>query len=507
MVAAKSVSEQDFSILLSRLDQQIRGGQSSIAKAELQNLLEKKIKFPRKQALEFAKIARRLSLPYLSLQIMRPIVHPKIPIHPAANDSEKAVYAGALAKIGAASEALGRLEKLDPLKTPEVYFHKSTIYFQQWHYAKAIPILKKYVKHKGLSEYEVLVGKINLAAAYVLERKVTEAESLLNELLQSTQEKNLQLLYGNALELSAQREIFAGRYDEAEKFLQIARKCLGQTSNLSEFFIRKWMAVLNVKKHSNVSAESISELESIRDEAIGLEHWETVRECDFFLSLTLKSKSIFSHVYFGTPFYKYREKMKTEGSFTAELPKKYIWHLGGLSINEKLRVFDLNMGRELESTISISVGSILHKALSILCQDFYRPVTEGSFFSQLFPDEYFNYETSPSRVSQIIQRLRAWFTESQIPLEIESIRSAYRLMATSDYGIQILRVVKSTDPRMHKIEILKNRWPYQAFSSKEAAEELQCSVSTIVRLFNWAVTHKKIYHSGRGSAVLYRFAK
>jgi tetratricopeptide (TPR) repeat protein len=501
-------SPLDLSTQISRLDQLIRTGHGADAKSELLAILNSKTKIPRENAVEFAKIARRLSQPSLSLQIMRPYIHPRIPIHPEATESERAVYAGALAKMGAASEALMMLEQIDASKYPEVYFHTSTVYFQRWDYAKAIPLLKKYVKHKALSDYEALVGKINLAAAFVLERKDSEAAKLLAELLETTKSQNLLLLYGNALELSAQREIFAENFTQAEKFLQLGRESLGNASNLSEFFIRKWTAILELQRMGSAAGTSkqkaILDLDSIRKEAIQREHWETVRECDFYLSLSRQDQDGFLQVYFGTPFYKYRERMKSQAKFLMNIPSKYIWYFGAaVGAN---RVMDIYTGQE-NGVASIPVGSVLLRALGILSQDFYRPVSEGSFFAELFPDEYFNPESSSSRLSQVIHRLRDWMKEKSVPLEIETKNGSYRLVATASYGIQVLQSAKPSELNVIRLEALKLKWPYQSFSSATAAVELKCSSSAAVRLLKWAIENKKIYSSGQGRALRYHFAK
>lgn len=507
MAKVASVSNQELLELSVQMDQWIRQGQSSLAKTELSNLLEKKIKIPRSLAVDFSNIARRLSQHYLSLQIMRPYIHPTVPLHPPASATEQAVYAGALAKIGAAAEAWRMLETLDPSPNPEIYFHKSTIHFQRWEYSKAIPLLKKYIQHKAISEYERLVGKVNLAAAFVIERKSTQASHLLLELLELTGQQNLKLLYGNVLELFAQLEIACRNFSQAETYLQLAHQGLAETSSLSEFFIRKWLTILALQKQAQPGPVFIDNLRNIRQEALERRHWESVRECDFYLSLVLKDKDIFCHVYFGTPFLKYRQKMKAQVNFSVTLPATYCWQVGLLPDPKNLRIFDMEKAKEVKTNISLPVGGVLHLALNILCTDFYRPVSETSFFAHLFPDEYFNPENSPARVSQVIHRLRSWFVEAQIPLDVEVSQREYRLIANEGYGILVLQTQKPMDFRLSRLETLKHKWPYQSFAVREASVELQCSVSAASRLLSWAAKNRKILRSGNGSSISYRFAK
>ncbi|MCM2281990.1 MAG: hypothetical protein NDI61_09110 [Bdellovibrionaceae bacterium] len=460
---------------------------------------------PRSSATELASLARRLSLPYLSLEFMRPIIHPRIPIQPEPTQQEYSVYAGALAKIGAHAEATTILKRVDASQIPEVYLHKSMILFQKWNYAAAIPLLKKYVAHNSLSEYERAIAKVNLAAAYVIERKVAEADVLLTELRETTQSAGYRLLLGNALELSAQLEFKRGNYAEVRRFLHSGHTVLKQMATVSEFFIRKWMSILDVTESKG--REGLAELESIRQEALSRGHWETVRECDFHQAIATHDAELFTRVYFGTPFPRYRKIMKAQVDFPLQLPSAYDWNPCSAVSRSEVRLFDMEKAEEADRDVRLSAGHVVHQAFLILTKDFYRTVSLGTLFSELFPKEYFNPHSSPARVRQVIQRLRDWFLTANIPLDVDVSKSEFKLKGDAPYLLRVHLTYQPRNRQTGKLETLKAAWPYKSFSADEAAKELQCSHRAVSRLLSWALKNKKIIRSGQGRSTRYRFSK
>src|ERR1041385_7234845 len=104
--------------LVQKIDEFIRLGQVTHARAELRHFRQRKI--PRALALSVAALARRAALPEVAIRILHPIVRPPNPSALPASDMEKAEYAAALTYIGASDEALGLLQRLDGEKVPAV---------------------------------------------------------------------------------------------------------------------------------------------------------------------------------------------------------------------------------------------------------------------------------------------------------------------------------------------------------------------------------------------------
>jgi hypothetical protein len=79
----------------------------------------------------------------------------------------------------------------------------------------------------------------------------------------------------------------------------------------------------------------------------------------------------------------------------------------------------------------------LHRLMFLLCRDFYQPLSVVGAFSKLFPDEYFNPNTSPNRVHQFIRRLSNYFRKQGVAFKIDEMTGSYRLRLPDNTGILI----------------------------------------------------------------------
>ena len=89
---------------------------------------------------------------------------------PEPSDQELIEYAGSLIEVGCLQEAFGYLERVDTKKFPEALLIRSFGLFANWDYVHAIPLLEQYIDNSKISDYQKLVGKINLAASMIFEQ-------------------------------------------------------------------------------------------------------------------------------------------------------------------------------------------------------------------------------------------------------------------------------------------------------------------------------------------------
>src|SRR5579885_2565772 len=105
---------------LGGLETLVRAGNLSEARRRLRDVRPKGI--PRREALAYANLARRLDLAALSLEILNPIVRAdgrrRSSVMPPATAEEKIEYAASLRKQGAVGEAEEILRGIDPGKVP-----------------------------------------------------------------------------------------------------------------------------------------------------------------------------------------------------------------------------------------------------------------------------------------------------------------------------------------------------------------------------------------------------
>ena len=139
---------------------------------------------------------------------------------------------------------------------------------------------------------------------------------------------------------------------------------------------------------------------------------ETQRECDLHRAVITQDQELFSHVYAGTPLPSYRARMLRFFPKASGVGPVASWS----TPTEKH--FNLNFGRDVQSGIEVKAGPSTHRLIWELCCDFYRQLPVGSLFHLLFPNEYYDPDTSRDRVQAIIYRARGWLMEHDIPMAV-----------------------------------------------------------------------------------------
>jgi hypothetical protein len=160
---------------LTGLESLVRSGESAKARRILRELRLDRL--TRAEKLQAANLARRSGLPELSIKLLNRVMRPRS----GASDAsarERAEYAAALSRIGATSEALGILESLKGSDHPEVPLFHAFALISQWDYRGAIPLLRRH-ERAAQTDYQRLIGRVNLVAALVFERQSREARELL----------------------------------------------------------------------------------------------------------------------------------------------------------------------------------------------------------------------------------------------------------------------------------------------------------------------------------------
>lgn len=505
-MSTPSRSENSINETIIRLDQLIRDGLGNQVRIELSEL--KMSEVPRNRAADLANIARRANLSSWGLKLMRPILRPETPLSQPPTTREAAIYAALLIKLGALQEAIEILSQQDQ-RDADVLLYSAFAQVSQWNYTLAIPLLEEYCRHPAINPYQKCVAQVNLAAAYVFIEDQEATEKLLAEIRQITQNNKWNLLFENALELSAQAAITAKRWKEADQFLKKAEARSPSSSHHYHLFTHKWRAILNLIR-TNGSSESLNTLITVRRQATERGHWETLRDCDYFLALQTKNFPLFNHVYFGTRYQGYRERMKKAFGNKFQPTDSYIWQPEGIKAK---RIFDLELAVESDGYVQLKAGQTLHRMLKALASDFYRPLPIGSLFSLIFPGEYFNPFSAPKRISLALQRLRSWAEKNAVPISIEVNQEQYQLHLNGPYGLLVKERSSPSEPKSHpekislpiQLDRLKSKFSDRSFTSADAAHALSISPRSANTLLKWAVENSGLRRQGNGRATRYIF--
>jgi hypothetical protein len=483
-------------------DNLIRIGQYQQAITILKGLQIKEV--PRPYAQPIAHLFYRTRLFDRGLQLLGPCVFPGSSKVEPAKDLEIATFAILLIKIGSVSEGKKLLSTLS-VHLPEVDLYRAFAEQAEWNYEGAVPYLKKYLLHSGLNPYQIAIAKVNLAASWIALGEVQESRILLEELFEKSGNEDLSLIRRNVQELWVQWAVASHNVAEAQQMLKRLRDNPGSKAfGIFDFFIDKWEAIVSLKMDSK-NPENQKSLEQVRVKAIHWKHWETVRACDRVLAVETKNLELWNKVYFGTPYWAYKQSLARESAHWTEPTQNYVWG------SKDGVIFDIAKAVSNDLRVKLKAGQGLHRALCALFSDQYRPLHLTELFALIFPGETFIAEFSKGRVAAIVSRLRKWFEENDLPLQIETKGQFYRLVfneSASNVGFRMqsnLALTPSSNAPRGSFLLLLEKMGSSPFTSREAAEVLNVSKSTAVRWLNLALEEGSLKCIGNNKTKQYRF--
>ena len=194
---------------LETIENHLRVGQ----RVEAQQILIKLVKDPnrlqRKSLPILSSQLRRSGLSEMAVKILFPFVRRKGLNLKISTIEEKQEYAAALLDLGAIEEAKVLLNELKPLNSSKTNLYLGFLAMGQWNYKSAKSNFIQFLQDTSLSsEYESLIGKVNLKACEVFLCD-SKSESLrlnqeLKELTRITHEKNFKVLFANLNEIQSQ---------------------------------------------------------------------------------------------------------------------------------------------------------------------------------------------------------------------------------------------------------------------------------------------------------------
>ncbi|MCB0384596.1 MAG: hypothetical protein KDD43_04315, partial [Bdellovibrionales bacterium] len=440
-------------------------------------------------------------LPEITIRILKPLVRPSSGLKATANPREMAEYAVGLSYLGVSKEAEAILAEISPKDVPQVLLFRSFMHFSRWEYGKAAELLKTYVRDPQLEDYQRLVGRVNLAAALINSSAAEEAEVLVTELLRETSTRQLSLLHGNCLELSAQLMLEQERFDEALKLLERSEANLSQGGNLSQFYVFKLKLLLPILRGDS-SSRAMNHLDQLREEARRVQHWETLRECDLHQARLTRDPELAARLYFGTPYQAYRDRIHSATKEFFSPPPEFVitgdWRI------EPMVVFDLISAEAQGRKARLPKGKNLHRGLYFLARDQYRPIRLGGLFSSLFPNDYFDPVTSPDRIYQLIKRLREWLARSNLDIQIIETDGAYSLLVGEGVGLRMSEDLGADyNKELLQLLLVREKLASPEFTAKQACKILGFSRTSFNAFISSCLEQELVWRRGSGRNTSY----
>lgn len=475
------------------IEVQLRLGNLAEAQARLGLIRKSELTEP--QTLQMANIARRANRPQLTLQLLKSYVRPRIPNSKPAPAKHKAEYAMGLQRIGAVNEAMSLLREIDAIEFPLVDLYKMFCAFSVWNYEDGLIAGERYLAAgKFESTYQQLIARVNQAAALTAMGRIPEAQNSLDDLRTELNKDKHALLLTNTLEISAQLAILQHDFKSARKFLNNADQLISKNSFQDRLFVDKWFSILNALEKKDRSI-----LQNFRKHAIELGHWETLRDLDYF-QLQIEPNLTLAHwLFFGTPYSFYRRRL------LSNLPQFFNFSsekvTASLKPNPK---YSLSL-----FSIESDIGDIAHRTAVYLASDFYRPFRVGELFSALFPESFFDPDSSVNRIQQTIHRAREFFSENKWPARILEKDGAYSFRLNENTGLQCYSTPPKAPTGFSREKIvtafLAHKINSPDFSNSQAASALKLSSDQSRRLLNDAVVAGCLEKLGAGKTTTYVF--
>lgn len=478
----------NYRMIIAEVEDHVRAGRARDAVVTLTRLNTNQV--PRDFRLSLANLCRRLGLIGQGLRLLSPVVRPTQGSRlAAATPSEQAEYAVLLVRGGADQEAARILEDIDPTAAPESLLYRSFIFFNRWEHGSAEPLLRQYIQ-SDLSDYARAVGLLNLSAALLGSDQHTKALETVLELRDLAESSGWGRILGNCYEQLGQIDIERGQFNSGLSHLEKSSQLLRHMATRDEFFVRKWKAVAEARMGGGV--EPLAEL---RIEAERQLDWETVRECDRHSLRIRFNADLFKQLIFGTPHFRYRQRVCEELKREVGESDYYWGEPGG-------PILDMISGLAEVKRPQRS-GKIL-ELVEVLSRDFYKPFTLGALFSAVYSDEYFDIHTSPGRVRQLLTRTRKYLKMKSIPLGIVEHRGGYRLKAFGPVQIRVALHRRSVGGYSFQLQFLARCTGEQPlFTAQQARQWLGMKRTTFQRFIAWAEAERHICRVGEGAQTKY----
>ena len=449
---------------------------------------------PRGERHHIAKICRRVGLITEGLRLLYPVVREES-ITQKPEPIEICEYAVLLSRNGSTEESLNLLKEVDSTNYPEALLYRAICEIALWNYEVAAGLLENFLLGTP-DDYTRLIANINLGAAYLAIGQLEMAASLLKETVTLAKRSGSARLAGNGLEQLGQYFIRKGELARAREVLQEAAAIFGESKGYDRLLISKWQAILNAEESRDVEP-----LLRVREAAIAQGHWETVREADLFRLKVRFEQSLFDHLYHGSPMPGYKRWLRQQ---LVHEPSPFLL----MGRDRAGVVIDLIAGEVKSDEKVTKIPKKILEVFELLLKDLYLPRNNGALFYGLYPNEYFNSQSSPLKIRQSLHRFRKWLEDQDLPVELENEAAGYRLVIRGSIAIVIGPVQSGFHRSPARWGDLKAVFSDAiSFTASDVEDKLKLSRASALRLIKWGLESGEVVKFGLGQASSYEFTR
>jgi len=446
------MSRKSIIPILDQCEQMIRSGLSHVARPILVRQMNLSRSVSAAEKIRLGHLLRRTGCFNECVKVLHSLARDE---RPSDNrDLAQIEYATALTFLGLTAEAENIFLSLDKIKYPHVYAQMSTLNTINWDYESSVKNLETYFKntfstHRTTNtndEYFNLIAEINLNISYAFAAPEKINLNRIYEIQKIIEKNNYKLLEAVTTQIIGRYLTMQKQFSTAETVFASGLKTLRGQKTFDYLYLKKWQLInaLEKEKQSNLRnlKKIIMDFMQLKKTALILKDHETTRECDYYISLYTKNKQLHTYCYFGSPYSHYLNKFDhnlindhtifkfNDNKMTYETVKHSDSNLisndqyefGKSHIKSKNSVI-INLSKLSSYFVSknckkLKSEKILSSLLNSLTNDFYRPKTIHRLFKDVFSDRYWNPESSPNQIRQIVFRFREWSKENNAEFDL-----------------------------------------------------------------------------------------
>ena len=479
-------TKAEFLKLRQHLDEQVRKGRITEVRSRLRKL---SVSQPVERRLPIAQLCRRVGLNEKALKVLSWKVIKPIPENLPLNHLPE--YALNLQRIGSVREAIRVLSRPGLNRIKGVQMSLAYCYMSLWDYEAALQAIERHIA-LDLDSYQRAIAQVNQVACLITLQNWELAEGILKTLSPALKSNGWHRLLANAHELKTQALIGLGKPDKAAMEIELGLHLLRAQGTHDSFFLQKWQAVIDASRTGEVGP--INKLK-LKAKNKGL--WETVRDLDY-QSLRFNFDSTRrDYLYFGS-----RSPM-----FKRRIAEQFGLPEGDFYWNPHATTNVYNLAKGILNTKQVfKPGQKVHQTLTSLTADFYRPLSVGGLFSDLYPEQYFDIFSSPDRVHQVLKRTRQALSQHNLGIILSEVDGKYMAKATHSQSVVFDEPYKPVSQFEARVIELKEHFLGEDFSAKQAAHQLNLSHSNTNRLLKKAVESDLLVKKSQGPKTKYSAA-
>lgn len=520
----KSNDEKRFEIIigcsLNQIEEMIKKGEFLALASSLQQKLtiQNERKILHKVLLQmdsffrgrFCELLRRMGLGNLAIEIIFPFIRDYREKKLNLSVKELMEYAATLTFCGSENEGLFLLKSIHDRQNefPQKLLYTAFGLFAQWNYEESIPLLEKYDSLIEAREYFKIVGRVNMSMALIWKEEYKKAELLLQQIVTETQKRQHNILLGSSYEILAQIYIYERRFDKAHQMLEKSYNSLKQTKGNSLLFVEKWKMILRFYSGGQL-AEARVLLMKFVDQAKSVHHYESIRDSHFHFLINYPDQNEILKLFMGTPFESYKKKILSKFCIEADVMPNELFLS---AFNEAYNARVLQKTSSDFSDISFVENKVKPlKIIQILFSDFFKPWSVHRLYQALYPERWYNPESSKNLIHQGVFETRRWLTKSQKPLEINYGPSGFYI--TSSKAILIKDLIVHADYVQNSknldffIKNIKNQsWSHNYFTRTDIEKYFSVSKRTAQRWLAEAIESKLIEQKKVSRKRLYKLS-